>query len=114
MLKRLREERDFDAFPASRRTREPRPGGKPPEVRAGAGPSIRRSVPSRQDLLFAERTDEGELAGEGAVMITSANLTSGGLEHNLELGAVSYQPNMVGLTLDWFDELWNESAGVQG
>jgi superfamily II DNA or RNA helicase len=108
-LTRLREERDFDAFPESRRTASL-------DLAEGFIKSGRVEVRRYVDrflhgktYLFAERRDDGRLAGEGAVMVTSANLTSGGLEHNLELGTVNYQPNYVELALEWFDELWAEA-----
>lgn len=108
-LRRLRAERDFDAFPESRRTAsldlvEAFIRSERVEVRRYTERFLHGKT-----YLFAERGEGGGLVGEGAVLVTSANLTSGGLEHNLELGAVSYQPSLVALTLDWFDELWNES-----
>lgn len=109
-LERLREERDFDAFPASRRT------ASLDRVEAFVGSDrvhVRRYTDRflhGKTYLFAGRDVEGRLEGEGAVLVTSANLTFGGLMHNLELGIVSYQPNQVTLALDWFDELWAEAA----
>ena len=44
-----------------------------------------------------------------AAVVTSANLTGAGLNSNLELGMVHYQPNVVGMTLDWYERLWDES-----
>jgi superfamily II DNA or RNA helicase len=107
-LKRLREERDFDAFPESRRTASL---DLAEEFIKSDRVEVRRYVDRflhGKTYLFAERGEDGSLAGEGAVLVTSANLTSGGLEHNLELGTVNYQPNYVELALDWFDELWSE------
>ena len=108
-LDRLREERDFDAFPESRRTASL-------DLVEGYIKSDRVEVCRYVDrflhgkaYLFAGRASSGALAGEGAALVSSANLTSGGLEHNLELGIVSYQPHYVLLTLDWFDELWGEA-----
>jgi len=108
-LTRLREERDFDAFPESRRTTSL---DLAEEFIKSDRVEVRRYVDRflhGKTYLFAERGDGGTLAGEGAVLVTSANLTSGGLEHNLELGTVNYQPNYVELALDWFDELWGEA-----
>lgn len=108
-LDRLREERDFDAFPESRRT------ASLDLVERFIAPDrvqVRRYTTRflhGKTYLFADRADGGVLAGEGAALVTSANLTSGGLEHNLELGAVSYQPSTVTLAMDWFDELWAEA-----
>jgi superfamily II DNA or RNA helicase len=108
-LERLREERDFDAFPESRRTASL---GRVEAFVKSDRVQVRRYVDRflhGKTYLFAERSQQGGLAGEGAVLVTSANLTSGGLIHNLELGTVNYQPNYVGLALDWFDELWAEA-----
>jgi superfamily II DNA or RNA helicase len=108
-LKRLREERDFDAFPESRRTGSL---DLAEEFVKSDRVEVRRYVDRflhGKTYLFADRDEDGRLAGEGAVLVTSANLTSGGLEHNLELGTVNYQPNYVELALDWFEELWNEA-----
>ncbi|HXF38066.1 MAG TPA: helicase-related protein [Actinomycetota bacterium] len=104
-LDRLRAERDFDAFPESRRTAsldlvERFLRSDRVEVRRFTTRFLHGKT-----YLFGARGDRG-LAGEGAVLVTSANLTSGGLERNLELGTVSYQPSTVALALDWFDELW--------
>lgn len=109
-LVRMREERDFDAFPASRRTTtldlvETFVRSERVQVRRYTDRFLHGKT-----YLFAQRSGDGSLEGEGAVLVTSANLTSGGLHHNLELGIVSYQPNQVTLALDWFDELWGESA----
>lgn len=108
-LQRLRLERDFDAFPESRRTATL-------DLVESFVKSDRVQVRRYTDrflhgktYIFADRMTD-HLDGEGAVLITSANLTSGGLIHNLELGGVSYQPSMVELALDWFEELWAESA----
>lgn len=109
-LKRLRQERDFDAFPPSRRT------GALDQVEAlirSDRVQVRRYTTRflhGKAYVFAERGPDGALAGEGGVLVSSANLTSGGLEYNLELGIVHYQPNVVRMALDWFDELWAEAA----
>ena len=41
--------------------------------------------------------------------MSSANLTQGGLAGNLELGMVHYQPNVVGMTLQWHQRLWDDT-----
>jgi len=45
-----------------------------------------------------------------AALITSANLTAAGLEHNLELGVVDYNPEASRKAIRWFDELWERAA----
>lgn len=106
-LKRLREERDFESFPEERR----RMLEEVHSFIASNRVEVRRYTTRflhGKAYLFADRGDEG-LAGEGAVLVSSANLTSGGLHHNLELGAVRYDPSAVVSGLDWFDELWEEA-----
>ena len=43
------------------------------------------------------------------MLVSSANLTQGGLTTNLELGMVHYQPNVVGMALQWHQRLWDEA-----
>ena len=44
-----------------------------------------------------------------AALVTSANLTSGGLFANLELGLVQYDPPVAQQAIAWFDRLWDEA-----
>ena len=44
-----------------------------------------------------------------AALVTSANLTGGGLFANLELGLVQYDPPVAQQAVAWFDRLWNEA-----
>ena len=53
--------------------------------------------------------DGGGLTGPGAALVSSANLTYGGLSGNLELGMVHYQPNVVAMTLGWHRRLWEQA-----
>ena len=104
----LRRERDFSAFPASRRSALER-------VEAfleSEGASVRRY--SRRFLhgkgyLVGELNDAGEVSAPAAALVSSANLTHGGLAANLELGMVHYQPNVVGMALQWYERLWNDA-----
>ena len=48
-----------------------------------------------------------------AALVTSANLTGGGLFANLELGLVHYQPSVVRSALQWFDVLWDEATDFE-
>ena len=56
---------------------------------------------------IGELNDSGSLAEPGAALVSSANLTQGGLSANLELGMVHYQPNVVGMALQWHQRLWD-------
>lgn len=107
-LERPREERDFEAFPESRRAALEQVDAF---VRTGRV-QVRRYTSKflhGKTYIFGHRGSDGDLDGEGAVLVTSANLTSGGLEHNLELGMVRYDPSPVTSALDWYDELWAEA-----
>ena len=59
--------------------------------------------------LIGRLDDEGAPKGLVAALVTSANLTQGGLISNLELGMVHYQPLVVGRALDWHQRLWDEA-----
>ena len=52
--------------------------------------------------VIGQLNNPGVPTGPGAALVSSANLTQGGLISNLELGMVHYQPNVVGLALNWF------------
>ena len=100
----LRRERDFSAFPADRRTTLERVANfiDSDETR------VRRY--SRK-FLHGKAYIAGELdsAQPGAAMVSSANLTYGGLFSNLELGMAHYQPNVVEKARRWFADLWDDA-----
>jgi superfamily II DNA or RNA helicase len=109
-LESLRRERDFDAFPPSRRTEaleavEALLKSDRIDVRR-----LTRRFLHGKAYIFATPAQDGGAAGPGAVLVTSANLTSGGLRENLELGLVSYQPGIVSQSVDWFNDLWEQSS----
>ena len=52
----------------------------------------------------------GSVADPRAALVTSANLTSAGLQHNLELGVVDDNPGASGKALRWFEALWQRAA----
>ena len=104
----LRRERNFSAFPAARRAVLERVTG----FFDSDVVEVRRYV--RQFLhgkayVFGELNDAGSPIGPGAALVSSANLTQGGLTANLELGMVHYQPNVVGMALGWHQRLWNDA-----
>lgn len=45
-----------------------------------------------------------------AALVTSANLTGGGLFANLELGLVHYDPPVAGQAIAWFETLWDRAT----
>ena len=104
----LRRERDFSAFPAARRAVLERVS----RFIESDGVEVRRYV--RRFLhgkayVVGELNDAGAPVGPGAALVSSANLTHGGLVTNLELGMVHYQPNVVAMALRWYQRLWNEA-----
>lgn len=104
----LRRERDFSAFPAARRTVLERVT----RFFESEGVEIRRYI--RRFLhgkayVIGDMSDAESSSGPRAALVTSANLTHGGLVANLELGMVHYQPNVVGMALDWYQRLWDDA-----
>ena len=107
-LRRLRDERNFDAFPPSRRMQALQ---KVDEFLAEERVLVRHygeRFLHGKGYIFADPLDA--VAREmGALIVSSANLTGGGLFSNRELGLVQYQPNVVDEGLAWFEELWTDS-----
>src|SRR5215207_2378773 len=52
----------------------------------------------------------GSVDDPRAALVTSANLTGAGLEHNLELGLVDYNVAPSKAALTWFEQLWDQSV----
>ena len=104
----LRRQRDFSAFPAARRavlervTRFVEADGV--EVRR----YVRRFLHGKA-YVIGDLNAAGTPSGPRAALVSSANLTRGGLVDNLELGMVHYQPNIVGMALAWHGRLWDEA-----
>ena len=104
----LLRERNFSAFPAARRAVLERVT----RFFESDGVAVRRYI--RRFLhgkayVIGELSGAGSPMGPGAALVTSANLTQGGLVANLELGMVHYQPNVVGMALGWYQRLWDEA-----
>ena len=109
----LRRERDFSAFPAARRTVLERVS----RFVESDGVEVRRYVQRflhGKAYAIGELDESGSVAGPGAALVSSANLTRGGLVANLELGMVHYQPNVVGMTLAWYRRLWDQARDYRG
>lgn len=101
----LRRARDFGAFPEARR----RQLEDIYDFVARDTTEVRRYVQRflhGKAYIFSATGDGGYMQ---AALVTSANLTGAGLNSNLELGMVHYQPNVVRMTLDWYERLWDES-----
>jgi len=107
ILASLKDEGNFDRFPPSRRAILEAVERWLREERVAVRRYTRRFLHGKC-YLFADSSG-GRLAGRGATLITSANLTTGGLTSNLELGLVDYNPDAVGEVAAWFDELWSEA-----
>ena len=104
----LRRERDFSAFPAARREVLERVTrffeSDSVEIRR----YLRRFLHGKAYVIGELGTGQSP-TGPGAALVSSANLTHGGLVANLELGMVHYQPNVVGMALDWYQRLWDDA-----
>ena len=104
----LRRQRDFAAFPAARRAVLERVSG----FIASSSVEVRRYMRHflhGKAYVIGELSDAGSPARPGAALVSSANLTRGGLTANLELGIVHYQPNVVEMALEWYRRLWVQS-----
>ena len=104
----LRRERDFSAFPAARRTVLERLTEFFESEQVDVRRYTRRFLHGKA-YAFGHLNDSGSLSGPGAALVSSANLTQGGLAGNLELGMVHYQPNVVGMALQWHQHLWEDA-----
>ncbi len=104
----LRRERNFAGFPASRRDQLSRVSAFVRSEQADFRRYTQRFLHGKAYALGALDHD-GRLTNRGAALVTSANLTHGGLSGNLELGMVHYQPNVVAMTLAWHGRLWDEA-----
>ena len=104
----LRRQRDFSAFPAARRAVLERVTSFFESDSIAVRRYIRRFLHGKA-YVIGELNDAGSPIGLGAALVSSANLTQGGLVANLELGMVHYQPNVVGMALGWHRRLWEEA-----
>ena len=104
----LRRERDFSGFPSSRRVVLERVSAFVASKQAEVRRYTQRFLHGKAYALGTLNSDGG-LAGLGAALVTSANLTHGGLSGNLELGMVHYQPSVVAMTLGWHRRLWDQA-----
>ena len=104
----LRRERDFAAFPAARRAVLERVTGFFESDQVAVRRYVRRFLHGKVYVL-GELNAVGTPAGPGAALVSSANLTQGGLVSNLELGMVHYQPNVVAMALNWYQRLWDDA-----
>ena len=104
----LRRERDFSAFPAVRRSVLERLAEFFESEQVEVRRYTRRFLHGKA-YTIGQLNDSGLPAGPGAALVSSANLTQGGLASNLELGMVHYQPNVVGMALQWHQRLWDDA-----
>ena len=104
----LRRERDFSAFPAARRAVLERLTQFFGSDQVGVRRYTRHFLHGKA-YAIGQLNDSGSPAGPGAALVSSANLTQGGLSTNLELGMVHYQPNVVGMALQWHQRLWDDA-----
>ena len=104
----LRRQRDFSAFPAARRVVLERVTDLLESDEIGVRRYVRRFLHGKA-YVIGELRDSGSPIEPGAALVSSANLTQGGLAGNLELGVVHYQPNVVGMALGWYQRLWDDA-----
>ena len=104
----LLRQRDFSAFPADRRAVLERVTRFFESNSVAVRRYIRRFLHGKA-YVIGELNDAGAPTRPGAALVSSANLTQGGLVANLELGMVHYQPNVVGMTLGWHRRLWDDA-----
>ena len=104
----LLRQRDFSAFPAARRAVLERVTHFFESDDVGVRRYVRRFLHGKS-YVIGELSDSGTPVGPGAALVSSANLTQGGLVSNLELGMVHYQPNVIGMALGWYERLWQEA-----
>ena len=104
----LRRQRDFSAFPAARRAVLERVTSFLESDDVAARRYVRRFLHGKA-YIIGELSNSGSPVGPGAALVSSANLTQGGLVANLELGMVHYQPNVVGMALGWYERLWQDA-----
>ena len=104
----LRRQRDFSAFPAARRAVLERVTGFVESNDVDVRRYVSRFLHGKA-YIVGELNDDGVAGGPGAALVSSANLTQGGLVGNLELGMVHYQPNVVEMALGWYERLWDEA-----
>ena len=104
----LRRERDFSAFPAARRAVLERVSEFIESDSVEARRYVRRFLHGKA-YVIGDVNAAGTPASPGAALVTSANLTHGGLAGNLELGMAHYQPNVVAMALEWYLRLWDQA-----
>lgn len=104
----LRRQRDFSAFPAGRRVILERVAKFVESDDVEIRRYMRRFLHGKAYIIGGLH-ESGGPAGPGAALVSSANLTHGGLVSNLELGMVHYQPNVVAMALDWYRRLWDDA-----
>ena len=104
----LRRQRDFSAFPATRRAVLERVANFLESDSVQIRRYIHRFLHGKA-YVIGKLDDAGSLIGPGAALVSSANLTQGGLVTNLELGMVHYQPNVIGMALGWYQHLWDDA-----
>ena len=111
--KALRRERDFSGFPAARREKLERVSAFFASDAAGVRRYAERFLHGKA-YAVGELTEGGAPARPGAALVTSANLTAGGLSANLELGVAHYDPGVVAQALEWHGRLWERAEDFRG
>jgi hypothetical protein len=103
-LQALAGERDFSRFPPSRAAERLQ---AVEEWLVSDGVEVRRYV---ERFLHGKAYLFGTQEDARAALVTSANLTAAGLEYNLELGIVDYNPGPSRAAVTWFEVLWEQAS----
>ena len=103
-IQALARDRDLARFPPSRAARQLQAVH---EWLADPSVEVRRFLTR---FLHGKAYLFGTIDDPRVALVTSANLTGGGLFGNLELGLVRYDPAPVRQALEWYELLWNEAA----
>ena len=104
----LARERDFSGFPAERREKLERVSA----FFASDAAEVRRYAERflhGKTYAVGDPAADGAPSRPGAALVTSANLTAGGLAANLELGVAHYDPGVVAQALEWHGRLWERA-----
>ena len=104
----LRRERDFFAFPIDRRNIIDRITRFVESENVTVRRYVKRFLHGKA-YIIGDLNNKKKSQKPSAALVSSANLTQGGLVKNLELGMIQYQPNIVGMALKWYERLWDDA-----
>lgn len=104
-INNLRNESNFEAFPEQRRQKLETVANFIQSDNVQVRRYISRFLHGKA-YIFRTTNNESPL---GAALVSSANLTAAGMNSNLELGMIQYQPNVVKMAFEWYQNLWQDA-----